>query len=196
MPAASIRLILIVAAIGSAGCGARGVSLNLGAAQLRLNIRGPGGAPSQKAIVDCVTRASKMVVDYCHRFPVPELEINVVRLPFGGIMGSTHRDGRYIKVTVGPAASQRVLRRDWVRTRELLHAAFPDVKRRHRWMQEGLSTFLETITRVNAGIWTGSDAWTYWTQMMPHGVVSTGVAQTSVSWQTSRFASARAVTRC
>ncbi len=52
---------------------------------------------------------------------------------------------------------------------EMLHACFPDLERRHRWMQEGLSTYLEPVVRARGGNVSEPWVWSKWVRMMHNG---------------------------
>ncbi|MCA9708939.1 MAG: hypothetical protein KDK70_24045 [Myxococcales bacterium] len=116
-----------------------------------------------------VERSATMVSDYLGEFPVPSLEITLVGRGYGGVGFGMHQDGRWITVYCGRSTSARGLENDWVMVHEMLHAAFPDLTRDHRWMQEGLSTYLEPVVRARAGNTTPADVWRRWTRSMDYG---------------------------
>ncbi|MEM7154652.1 MAG: hypothetical protein AAF799_17520 [Myxococcota bacterium] len=116
-----------------------------------------------------VQRSASMVRGYLGEFPVPTLEITLVGRGFGGVGFGMHQDGRWITVYCGRRISNDGLENDWVMVHEMLHAAFPDLQRDHRWMQEGLSTYLEPIVRARAGNTPDTEVWRRWTRSMHHG---------------------------
>ncbi len=116
-----------------------------------------------------VRRSAQMVSDYLGGFPVPSLEVNLVGRGWGGVGFGLHQDGRWITIYCGRRTSEAGLNNDWVLVHEMLHAAFPDLRRDHRWMQEGLSTYLEPIVRARAGNTTEQEVWRRWTRSMHHG---------------------------
>ncbi len=116
-----------------------------------------------------VLRSATMVSDYLGEFPVPSLEVTLVGRGWGGVGFGMHQDGRWVTVYCGRRTNPRSLENDWVMVHEMLHAGFPDLTRDHRWMQEGLSTYLEPIVRARAGNTTEESVWGRWTRSMHHG---------------------------
>ena len=116
-----------------------------------------------------IRRSATMVSEYLDGFPVPSLEITLVGRGWGGVGFGLHHDGRWITIYCGRRTSEEDLEDDWVLVHEMLHAAFPDLERRHRWMQEGLSTYLEPIVRARASNTTEAEVWRRWTRSMHHG---------------------------
>jgi predicted metalloprotease with PDZ domain len=58
----------------------------------------------------------------------------------------------------------------------MLHLGFPDLAARHKWMQEGLSTYLEPVVRAHAGVVAPAEVWQNWVERMPHGLPGPGDA--------------------
>jgi len=117
-----------------------------------------------------VKRAGGWVADYYGgRFPVPGLEITIAESDDPGVGFGQHWDGRWLKIWVGRGTTDAQLDDDWVLVHELLHACFPDLPEQQRWMQEGLSTYLEPIVRVRAGNMTEQALWADWVRAMPQG---------------------------
>ncbi len=116
-----------------------------------------------------VERSAAIVSDYLGEFPVPSLELTLVGRGWGGVGFGMHQDGRWITVYCGRSTDERDLQTDWVMVHEMLHAGFPDLARDHRWMQEGLSTYLEPIVRARAGNTTETSVWRRWTRSMHYG---------------------------
>jgi predicted metalloprotease with PDZ domain len=56
----------------------------------------------------------------------------------------------------------------------MLHLGFPMLHRRHRWMREGLSTYVEPVVRARAGITTERAVWARLTGRMHHGLPRDG----------------------
>jgi len=51
----------------------------------------------------------------------------------------------------------------------MLHACFPDLESRHKWMQEGLSTYLQHVVQARAGRLSPEQAWANLAEKMHHG---------------------------
>lgn len=148
--------------------------VNVGGAILRVEYDGNELPLSHEQMEAWVKRSATMVSDYLGEFPVPSLEITLVGRGWGGVGFGLHQDGRFITVYCGRRTSPDGLDNDWVLVHEMLHAAFPDLRRDHRWMQEGLSTYLEPIVRARAGNTTDAEVWRRWIRSMHHGRPRTG----------------------
>jgi hypothetical protein len=116
-----------------------------------------------------VGRSAGMIADYLGEFPVPSLEVTLVGRGWGGVGFGMHQDGRWITMYCGRNTDSEDLETDWVMVHEMLHAAFPDLESRHRWMQEGLSTYLEPIVRAQAGDVTEAQVWRRFMRSMHYG---------------------------
>ncbi len=117
-----------------------------------------------------VQRSAQMIADYYQgTFPVPSLEVTIVPRGRGGVGFGSHRQGRWIRVNCGRGTRARSFERDWVMVHEMLHATFPDLDNTHRWMQEGLSTYVEKIVRIRADNITEQDMWSRLSGSMHHG---------------------------
>lgn len=117
-----------------------------------------------------VHRSAQMIADYYQGpFAVPSLEVTIVPRGRGGVGFGSHRQGRWIRVYCGRGTTERSLERDWVMVHEMLHATFPDLTDKHRWMQEGLSTYAEKIVRIRADNITQEQMWSRLSGSMHHG---------------------------
>ncbi|MBW2464078.1 MAG: hypothetical protein JRH11_20685 [Deltaproteobacteria bacterium] len=145
-------------------------SLTIGGARLRLVYRGDAPAEARRRIESWVQRGAEMVTAYCGgHFPVPDLRIEIIVRSGGGVGFGQHFVGRRLRLRVGRDVTEDELQSDWVMVHEMLHTALPDLSRRHRWMQEGLSTYLESVTRARAGYLAEEEVYRIWTRRMPHG---------------------------
>ncbi|MEM9457016.1 MAG: hypothetical protein AAGF11_22755 [Myxococcota bacterium] len=143
--------------------------INIGGSVVRVEYDGNELPLSNEVMEAWVRRSAQMVRDYLGEFPVPSIEITLVGRGRGGVGFGMHQDGRWITVYCGRRTSPTGLENDWVLVHEMLHAAFPDLARDHRWMQEGLSTYLEPVVRARAGNTTDADVWRRWIRSMHHG---------------------------
>jgi len=142
--------------------------LDVGGADLRVEIQPAARARSDEELLRWTERAATMVDAYCDGYPVPDVRVRIVS--GRGIGWGSHAGGRRVRVAVGPDTSVEALERDWVLVHEMLHLAFPSLARRHRWMREGLSTYLETVLRARSGIYDEERVWRRWVRNMPNGV--------------------------
>lgn len=151
------------------------IRFEAGGAQFRVWVADGTRPPSDLApFVEWVRNSAEVVAQYYGQFPVPEMDITLnfnsgSRVGFG-----QHWDGRYIRVRVGRNSDQEELDTDWVMIHEMHHAAFPDLHRRHSWMQEGLSTYLEPVSRAQAGQYESDRLWRHFYRRMPHGLPGWG----------------------
>ena len=143
--------------------------LVIGGADLTVVVDG-GPLPIERAAVDeWIRNSAEEVSAYFGRFPVPSLKITVSPTGRRAIGFGQHWDGRYLKIRLGSRVTARDLERDWVMTHEMLHAAFPDLERRHKWMQEGLSTYLQRVIQTRSGKQSEAALWKGCVRQMPHG---------------------------
>jgi hypothetical protein len=59
-------------------------------------------------------------------------------------------------------------------THEMLHVAFPNMGFRQRWMEEGLSTYLEPLLRARRGRHEPHKVWAEFVRAMPQGLPKEG----------------------
>ncbi|MBC8074031.1 MAG: hypothetical protein IAG13_37270 [Deltaproteobacteria bacterium] len=144
--------------------------ITVGGAVLDLVMEGDAPPLPVERFAEWVRSCAQMIADYFGgALPVPGLEIAIV-VSGGGTVGfGSHQDGRWIRVRVGRQISERTFVLDWTMVHEMLHACFPDLDDDHRWMQEGLSTYLEPIVRARAGQITHERVWERWTDNMHNG---------------------------
>jgi len=148
--------------------------LRIGGATLRLQMVGPSEPALEAALRQWVELAATLVSDYLGAFPVPELDVQLELTPGNTVGFGQHFDGRRVQVSVGKHVDEATLAHDWVMVHEMLHSAFPDLDAKHRWMQEGLSTYLESVLRVRAGVMSEDEMWQKWVRRMPYGLVQQG----------------------
>jgi predicted metalloprotease with PDZ domain len=154
-------------------------------ARSRLNV--PGGvvewvvAPNDGRLArDEVERWLKRGVEavsgYFGRFPVPRVLVIVSPGLREGVSGGTTWGyaGASILIGVGATTPRPSFDEDWVLTHELVHLGFPNLAREHRWMEEGLATYVEPIARVRAGQLAVDDMWRDLLRSMPRGLPQPG----------------------
>lgn len=59
--------------------------------------------------------------------------------------------GAALRIVLGEYSTVADLERDRVLVHQMRHLAFPSVPERHHWIEEGLASCVESITRVQAG---------------------------------------------
>jgi hypothetical protein len=143
-----------------------------------LLVLGPGErrAPDD-AYAAWVERSGTVVSQTFGRFPIDGAMIGVLpgrgsRVGFGRAVAGEL--GGSILVDVGFTTEEPALRSDWVLVHEMIHLGFPSLDQRHRWMEEGLATYLEPLLRARAGILSTSNVWDEFISMMHNGLPATG----------------------
>jgi hypothetical protein len=123
-------------------------------------------------LLDWIERAAACVRSCYGRFPVERVAINV-RAGGSNIDGVTYgRD--QIVVHLGSDVTVDDLQNDWVLTHEMFHLGFPTLDDRHIWMNEGLSDYLEPITRARLGQIPVTMAWKGFVDGLPSGLPRRG----------------------
>lgn len=146
-----------------------GADLSVGFAPGKLDI---GNA----RILEWIRHSAMVVGEYYGKFPVSSARILVVPVAGAGVRTgqSFGYRGAATRVIVSSATTQAQLDDDWVLIHEMIHFAFPQVEDEHVWIQEGLSTYVENIARVQAGARNASDVWRELVQQMPQGLAQPG----------------------
>jgi hypothetical protein len=145
-------------------------TLSIGGSTLALEVETSPDSTAKPADIDrWVRHAAVAVSSFYGHFPVPRVRIVVVRVPGRRIFGTTF-DGKLIRLRLGTDAPAAELEQDWTLTHEMFHLGFPDMNRRHLWMQEGLSTYFEPIARARVGDLTPAEHWRELFQGLPNGL--------------------------
>jgi hypothetical protein len=139
---------------------------------------GETSAASRGDLTSWVQRAGDAVCTYYGKFPVPHvgLDIRVRGGPgvHGGVTYPT--SGGYISISLGPETTAAQLNDDWMLTHEMIHLAFPSMSRKHHWIEEGISVYVEPIARVQAGQLSAERMWHDVVRDMPQGEPEAGDA--------------------
>jgi len=130
---------------------------------------------STDAILAHIRTAASAVVAYYGRFPVSRARILVIPVPGRrGVVQGTTWGGMggvpgFTRFRIGEHASQADLNDDWMMTHELVHMAFPSLDDDQHWMEEGLSTYVEPVARVEIGDLRAERIWGDMVRDMPKG---------------------------
>jgi len=136
------------------------------------HVTGPGGgaeiaivngplAGGNKALVTWIEESARAVSTYYGQFPLPHAAIFVL-VEDSSDMGSATtlgNGGGAIVTHIGRDVPERRLLRSWQMTHELLHLAFPNLPRQHRWLEEGMATYVEPIARARLGVLSDEEVW-------------------------------------
>jgi hypothetical protein len=127
-------------------------------------------------VLDWIREGAQDVVALLGRFPVTRLQVIVASGgPYAvGSAVTMGMGGASIFVVVGERTRKADLLRDWVMTHEMLHVAFPNMGFRQRWMEEGLSTYLEPLLRARRGRQEPRQIWAEFVRAMPQGLPKDG----------------------
>jgi len=151
-------------------------TLRLDNTAVNLFIEDRSFAVGSDGLRDWVLQSAEIVSQYYGGFPVDEVHIairgrNGNRVVHGQAFGGA---GAVVNVDVGLATMHESLDDDWILIHELIHLAFPTVPRRHHWIEEGLSVYIESIARANAGVLSADSVWLGFLRGMPNGLPKAG----------------------
>jgi hypothetical protein len=123
-----------------------------------------------------VARSVSLVGAYYGKFPVPRVAIMVLPgsgdgVGFGTAMGN---GGAAVLVWLGDGAQVDALKDDWVLPHELIHFACPNLPRDYTWLEEGLATYVEPVTRTRAGEMSPDAFWEQMISKLPQGLPGRG----------------------
>ncbi len=138
---------------------------------------GPGKmVPDDAALEKWVQTAAFAVTAFYGQFPIDNAL--VVAIPsrgddvgFGRTMAG---GGGSILINVGRSTTPETFASDWVATHEMIHLAFPSMGGEHRWIEEGLATYLEPLVRVRAGMTDEKTVWYEFLTMIQNGLPQSG----------------------
>ena len=112
----------------------------------------PGSFDLPRPVFDnWISNAEKAVTTYYGHFPVASLLIKI--RPTGGDQigfATADYEGKtaVIELPVGTHITNEALDKDWVLTHEMTHLAFPLMDDDHRWVAEGMATYIEPLARL------------------------------------------------
>jgi hypothetical protein len=131
---------------------------------------------SGAALLGWVGSAARAVASFYGRLPVPRVLVLVLAGGRGGIGGglTMGNGGASIRVRVGKGAGERDLERDWMLTHEMVHLALPNLDYAHRWLEEGIATYVEPIARARMGTLAAEEVWRGFVEGMPNGLPAEG----------------------
>jgi hypothetical protein len=147
----------------------------------------PGGsldvaiAPGALGLADApilrwVSGAASGVSAYYGQFPMERALLVLLPLEGRGVLNgrTLGNGGASIVVSLGAELRESDLARDWILVHELLHLAFPSLPRRNLWLEEGLSTYVEPLIRLEAGLIDEQTVWRDLVRSLPNGLPARG----------------------
>lgn len=135
---------------------------------------GRTSAAERAALHGWIERAARAVSGYFGRFPMERAAL-IVRLSEGAGVGDGHtmgNGGGAIVISAGEHSRPSDLDEDRVLVHELVHLAFPDVRR--PWAEEGLATYLAPVIRARAGMNGADELWRSLLEGLPEGLPQPG----------------------
>lgn len=131
---------------------------------------------NKDGLLDWVRSAAESVAGYYGHFPLPHA---LIRITPGQGKGVGHgmtfgESGGLVTIQVGAETARAGFSSDWMLTHEMLHLAFPSVRRDHHWIEEGITTYVEPIARVRAKQLDVSQMWYELVRDLPQGLPAAG----------------------
>jgi hypothetical protein len=130
----------------------------------------PGLESRGRDLTAWVDAAARDVAAYFGRYPVPRALVLVLegrRGVHGKAMGN---GGASVAIWVAPTVTPAALAADWVLVHEMVHFGLPNLPREHRWLEEGLATYVEPLARAARGRLTAGEVWIGLLEGLPQGV--------------------------
>jgi hypothetical protein len=150
--------------------------LSLGGGQIDVVFADGAAGLDRSRVMNWILTSAQAVATYFGRFPVVHVGILVIADDGGQIRsGATYGyNGSAIRIAVGKAADETVLKNDWILVHEMTHLALPDVPRRSEWLLEGNATYVEPIARAQIGQLDPEEVWRWSVEGMPKGLPEPG----------------------
>src|SRR5215469_9330424 len=154
----------------------RSETMKICGSTIDINFDGESNSTSRPELITWIRRAGEAVCTYYRKFPVSHMKLDVrIRGGTGVHSGTTFPDSDgYTRVSVGEETAVAQLNDDWMLTHEMIHLAFPSMARRHHWIEEGISVYVEPIARVQAGQLSAERMWHDVVRDMPQGEPESG----------------------
>jgi hypothetical protein len=123
-----------------------------------------------------VETSARAVTAYYGRFPVKNVLLTIHPTRGRRVGSGVTYGGRRptIDVDLGGDAGRDAFKHDWVLTHEMTHLAFPDMPRRHHWIEEGIATYVEPFARLQIGELTPETVWGDLVRGLPQGLPKEG----------------------
>lgn len=157
--------------------GLKPFQLDVGGGRIDVGFASGGFDAESDAIRRWITDAAQSVAGYFGRFPVSRAVIEVsFEAGRSGVFGGVTHGGipANTRITIGEHARPEELRDDWTMTHEMTHMAFPNVPRKHHWIEEGIATYVEPVARAQAGLLAVEQVWQSMLRDMPKGLPAQG----------------------
>lgn len=133
------------------------------------------------ALCAWMARAALAVSGYYGRFPVSQMRLVLRPVDGSGVRGGTtygnpEDEQPLIVIPLGRGVTAAQLVDDWTLTHEMVHLAVPSVPESSHWLEEGISTYVEPIARVQRGELSAARIWADMLHDMRKGLPADGDA--------------------
>ncbi len=151
-------------------------AMELGGSRIEVRIRDRVLREKRDILLDWVVYSTETVIQYYGRFPVRTVDIDLQvsggrAVRFGQAFGGSKPR---LRIVVGENVTPEMLRRDWILVHEMVHLAMADVPYAHRWLLEGLATYVESIARAQREYLSEDFIWRNFIERMPQGLPQSG----------------------
>jgi len=151
-------------------------AFDIDGSRISVEIRDHGLRGKKDMLLDWVLYSSNTVHHYYGRFPVKSVAIELQvtdgkTVRFGQAFGGNSPS---LRIVVGENVTPEMLRKDWILVHEMVHLAMADVPYAHRWLLEGLATYVESIARAQRGHLSEEFVWNGFINRMPQGLPKNG----------------------
>lgn len=146
-------------------------AVEVGGARLELAFLPGKLALTDAAVAAWIKDTAAVVAAYYERFPVKRTLVIVRPTKDEGVgqAAASGIGGTAVLLPLGSAAGERHLAEDWVLTHEMIHLALPNLPPSHRFLEEGIATYVEPIARAMAGRLKPEEVFAEWVRDMPQG---------------------------
>ncbi len=151
-------------------------AFDLGGSRIQVDIRDRILRQKHDILLAWVVYSAETVIQYYGRFPVRTVDINLQvsgghAVRFGQAFGGK---APRLRIVVGENVTPEMLRRDWILVHEMVHLAMADVPWAHRWLLEGLATYVESVARAQREHLSEDFIWRNFIERMPQGLPQDG----------------------
>jgi hypothetical protein len=165
-------LLILLLPLWAASAGEMSSTILLGNSRIDVSVERGQFDINKDGLLDWVRSAAEAVANYYGHFPLPHVSIRITPIEGKGVRGGRTfgESGGLITIHVGTETTRKEFHSDWMLTHEMLHLAFPSVRREHHWIEEGIATYVEPIARVRAKQADASEMWYEVVRDLPQGL--------------------------
>ena len=151
-------------------------TVDAGKSQIEVSVTSDSLKLSDAQLKQWVQNAADAVVAYYGHFPVKHMLLQIRSFDGDGVRGGQTfaAHGGFIRIAVGSQTTADNLHSDWMLTHEMVHLTFPSMPDENHWIEEGISTYVEPIARIQAGQFSAQRMWFELVRDMPKGQPQSG----------------------